>query len=165
VLVRSHDDDVRMSQFPDGAAHGNHTESWTAHHGQGATLAHADHDARTWSSEEIPGPLPLSAKVPWRPSALRQKLSGDLQPMGAEEVRGRPAFRFHLRVNAFEEDLWVDTETYDVLRLRIVPTEPDRSSLGERITTMDFDWFTRTPEALQPLAFTPPPGYRRVRPS
>jgi hypothetical protein len=147
----------------DAVEHVQIVGSFSKSHDQSWTEIWSDPAANnTWIAEPVPHKItaPVGDTVPWMPANLRQKLGGDLRPMGTEQINGRPAVRFHLPAKDAEEDLWVDTATYQVVRLRIVLAD-SRSSLGDHITTMDFAWFTRTPGAMPSFSFTPPPTTRK----
>jgi hypothetical protein len=132
------------------------TELW--HVEKGNIHIRVDHTARTWSSGR--GGDPLTTKLPFMPTALRLKFSGnDFGLAGREAIDGRPAYRLTQTSKDWVYDIWVDADTFQVRRLKI-------DHLGsDYITTMDIEWLPRTPDVLQHLEWSPPAGYRHVRDS
>jgi hypothetical protein len=134
----------------------------------------ADYSTRTWfvsvahAAEPVQGPLPAGLSVPGgTPQQITQELkAGTFKIVGHGEVNGHQATELQLVLGSFQDDLWVDSTTYQPVReirtLEIrtlnAPAHVDRITLNE-------SWIPRTP-ALVNIANHPqiPAGFRQVAP-
>lgn len=138
------------------------TDVWTIRHREQstATVTYVDHADRIWWTMDRPDnpAKPSGQTALYSPDELRKQLrEGRYQLAGEEKIKGQPVV--HLRSDD-GMDLWVDADTYRVVRLQIV-----KQSEKENVTiTFDIDWQPRTPEALRPFEFTAPAGYQQVQP-
>jgi hypothetical protein len=129
----------------------------------------ADYSTRTWfvskihAAEPVSGPLPSGPSVPGgSPEQIAQELrAGTFTIVGHGEVNGHRATELRMVLGPVENDLWVDSTTYQPVReikTITVRSQVDRIVLNE-------SWIPRTP-ALVNLANHPqiPAGFRQVAP-
>jgi hypothetical protein len=138
-------------------------DTWIIRHDGTATVTLVNHATRTWWTKvRSDDNNKTGSHAGYTPDELRDQLrDGVWQLVGDEQINGRAAVHLRQVSGSMTGDLWVDADTYRMVRRHLVKATP-----GQAITiTLDFDWPARTPEALQPFAFTPPAGYTQIDPS
>ncbi|MBL7498869.1 hypothetical protein [Frankia nepalensis] len=134
-----------------------------------------DFASRTWWTETFPprsageGPYVGGGLLGTTPSDVRDSLTGASESwtvVGPAELDGRATiclrrdFKDDAPGTGGSEQIWVDAETYDVLR-----TQAEKATPGIRMTVRsDFSELARTPDALANLTVVPPAGFTRVPP-
>lgn len=134
-----------------------------------------DIPSRTWWTETFPprsageNPYVGDGLLGTTPSDVRDSLTGASRSwtvVGPEKLDGRATIS--LRRGSADpaqgvsesEQIWVDAETYDVLRTQGVKGTPE----GEVTVRSDFSELERTPEALAHLTVVPPADFAQVPP-
>jgi hypothetical protein len=147
--------------------------SWASTYFAGRVLhwrdTEADYSTRTWfvsvihAAEPVSGPLPSGPSVPGgSPQQIAQELrAGTFTIVGHGEVNGHQATELRMMLGPVENELWVDSATYQPVReikTITVASHADRIVLNE-------SWIARAP-ALVSLANHPqiPAGFRQVAP-
>jgi hypothetical protein len=137
-------------------------DTWTIRRDDTATVTDVNHADRTWWTLNRPDDNDKTgSRTGYTPEELRDQLSdGEWQLVGYEQVNGRRVAHLQQIHGSVSTDLWVDADTFRMVRRQIVKA----ANLTVTIT-QDFDWLTRTPEALRPFSLAVPSGYRQIAPS
>jgi hypothetical protein len=129
----------------------------------------ADYSTHTWfvsvshAAGPVSGPLPAGPSEPGgTPQQIAQELrAGTFKIVGHGEVNGHQATELQLVLGSFQNDLWVDSTTYQPVR------EIRTITAGSHVVraVVNESWIARTP-ALVNLANHPhpPAGFRQVAP-
>jgi hypothetical protein len=142
-------------------------EVWTTRDGERVTYSTVDRARRVWSSytRTVPRGKDFQGLSPSTPERIRAALKAggdDLVLVGPERLGDRATLHLAVPVqdNLGSDDLWVDADTYQVVRRVLVKRDPG----GDLKVQEDFEWLERTPETRALLTFTPPTGFAQVPP-
>jgi hypothetical protein len=140
-------------------------EVWTTRDGERVTYSTVDRAHRVWSSytRTVPGAKDFEGLSPSTPERIRAALKAGadgLVLVGPERLGDRATLHLTVPVkdNLGSDDLWVDADTYQVVRRVLVKRDPG----GDLKIQEDFEWLKRTPETLVQVVFAPPAGFTQV---
>ena len=128
--------------------------------GNPPTTTRVDLAEHTWWTAPGNTPDTTEPDTTINPDAIRQLLHNPhVHLAGADTIAGHRATHLEITVSSDAPggrvDLWVDAETYHLLRERI--TIPDLP-----VSTTDYTWLARTPSNLARCELTVPAGFAQV---